>query len=146
MLVRWKKNQSSIHPLEAFLEVLMCQISLTNTSGTISLTAYNTHRVYSYHAGTVDNTRRDFRMKRAAGNSSQDNPVKWIQTDIKEVKRNVYVKEMTFPGKGWRGFFIEVVRPENALGPFMETTEMLIMPDTYPCDFCHADGCRGTIV
>uniref|UniRef100_A0ACB8FGB7 Uncharacterized protein n=1 Tax=Sphaerodactylus townsendi TaxID=933632 RepID=A0ACB8FGB7_9SAUR len=61
------------------------KMNMTNTSGTISVTAYNTYRVYSQHADTVGNTRRDFRMKIAAGNSSQDNPVKWIQTDVKEV-------------------------------------------------------------
>uniref|UniRef100_A0ACB8FG14 Uncharacterized protein n=1 Tax=Sphaerodactylus townsendi TaxID=933632 RepID=A0ACB8FG14_9SAUR len=89
------------------------EMNMTNTSGTISLTAYNTHRVYSHHADTVDNIRRDFRMKRAAGNSSQDNPVKWIRTDIKKVKRNFYKKEMTFPGKGWRGFLVEVTFPKK---------------------------------
>ncbi|KAL8191173.1 UNVERIFIED_CONTAM: hypothetical protein K2H54_069039 [Gekko kuhli] len=72
-----KKNQ---------LPEVSWEIITTNTSGIISLRASNTYRVYSYHADTVGGTRRDFRMRIAAGNSTKKNPVKWIRTDLKEVQ------------------------------------------------------------
>ncbi|XP_060091308.1 autocrine proliferation repressor protein A-like [Heteronotia binoei] len=117
-------------------------VKLTNTSGTIILRAYNVYRVYSYHADTVGGTRRDFRMEIAAGNSSKNNPVKWIQTELRETERDVYRKEMSMPAKGWRAFFIQVVYPTKMI----VTSEMLIMPDTFPCSDCNGDGCRGTLV
>nr|XP_056714825.1 autocrine proliferation repressor protein A-like [Euleptes europaea] len=127
--------------------IVSWEIKMTNTSGTIYFTTFNTNKVYSYHADTVGGTRRDFRMKIAAGNSSQDNPVKWIQTDVETLDIGVYKKEMPRPAKGWRGFFIQATHAEENFDTrFVATSGMLIMPDTFPCPDCNGDGCRGTLV
>ncbi|XP_060091309.1 autocrine proliferation repressor protein A-like [Heteronotia binoei] len=125
-----------------YLPNVSWEMKMTNTSGTIILRTYNVYRVYSYHADTVGGTRRDFRMKIAAGNSSKNNPVKWIKTELWETERYHYRKEMSIPAKGWRAFFIQVVYATKMI----VTSEMLIMPDTFPCSDCNGDGCRGTLV
>jgi hypothetical protein len=50
------------------------------------------------------------------------------------------------PINGWEGFFIQVDFP-GPDGTVLElTTETQIIPDTYPTDDCHDEGCWGKLV
>ncbi|XP_054830457.1 autocrine proliferation repressor protein A-like [Eublepharis macularius] len=121
--------------------------STTNTGGIITLRTYNVHRVYAWYADTVGGTRRDFRTKIAAGSSTQNNPVKWTKTSPLKGVKDVYKAEFQNPAKGWRAFFIEAVYTGGVVkAPFTATSELLIIPDTFPCPDCDGDGCRGTLV
>lgn len=124
------------------LPIISWEITMTNTSGIISLRTYNVYRVYSYHADTVGGTRRDFRMRIADGNSTKKNPVKWIRTDVENVEKNVYKKEMQMPKNGWRAFFLQVNYPHK----MVITSEVLVVPDTFPCSDCSEEECHGTLV
>jgi len=47
---------------------------------------------------------------------------------------------------GWEGFFIQVDFPGPDSTLLQLTTETQIIPDTYPTDDCHGDGCAGKLV
>ncbi|XP_054830201.1 autocrine proliferation repressor protein A-like [Eublepharis macularius] len=124
------------------------QRTMTNTTGIIHFTSdIKPGDIYSYHADTVDGTRRDFRMKITTGNSSQDDPVKWIRTGVKHMGKGVYKKEMKIPAEGWRAFFIQAMYQSTGTTNWdVLTSEIHIIPDTFPCPDCNGDGCHGTLV
>ncbi|XP_054830452.1 autocrine proliferation repressor protein A-like [Eublepharis macularius] len=124
------------------------QRTMTNTVEIIYFYASpDPNRIFSYHADTVGGTRQDFRMKIAAGNSSQDNPVKWIKTDVERVRSSHYKKEFKIPAKGWRAFFIQAIFPKERTPYFVVlTSDIHIIPDNFPCPDCSGDGCHGTLV
>lgn len=139
--------------------------------GTITITATGVKpdQVVMRFATTVDgNTRRDFRL---IGGNTPANPCKyinvtvfgpaclkpifWVGEDVAPISSGpngqgpwVYVLQQELPPQGWRGFLGEVYYP----GPpgtnttYQLTTQMSVIPNTYPFPPCYGDACIGELV
>ncbi|XP_077776273.1 autocrine proliferation repressor protein A-like [Podarcis muralis] len=70
----------------------------------------------------------------------------WKPCKVDKVGTGVYKAELSKPLLGWKGFFIEVTfkGPENDKHVF--TSEVQIIPDTFPCADCKGEGCYGKLV
>jgi len=109
--------------------------------------------VFYYHARTLNNKRRDFRLvigDPAHPGKAIPNPVFWFQDNVviesQTATTIVYSVTLESPLTGWEGFFIQANFP-GPEGTVLElTTEVQIIPDTYPTGDCFGDGCFGTLV
>ncbi|CAF3515250.1 unnamed protein product [Adineta steineri] len=108
---------------------------------------------FAYHARTLNDKRRDFRLLIADPNRPGHgiaNPVIWLNTPVVTEAQTattiVYSLTIANPMDGWEGFYIQVNFP-GADGTVLElTTETQIVPDTYPTNDCSGDSCYGTLV
>ncbi|KAG5853646.1 hypothetical protein ANANG_G00028200 [Anguilla anguilla] len=106
-------------------------------------------KVLAYEASTWDAKRRDFRWAVAwPGRPGHIlfRPVLWWSSPVSNPTPGVYMKEFLVPKFGWRAFFIEASfsGPLGTVQTF--TTEVQIIPDTFPFPDCKAQTCHGTIV
>ncbi|XP_054829894.1 autocrine proliferation repressor protein A-like isoform X5 [Eublepharis macularius] len=136
----WRVKNNYPHPSVSWHR------TMTNSTGIIYFNSSpEPNEIFSYHADTVGGTRQDFRMRTGAGNSFQNNNVKWTKTNVEHVKSRQYKKELEIPAEGWRGFFIQATFPGDGSGvKLVLTSEIHIIPDTFPCPNCN--GCQGTLV
>ncbi|CAF1644495.1 unnamed protein product [Adineta ricciae] len=106
-----------------------------------------------YHARTMNDKRRDFRLVIADPNNPDKkivNPVIWLNsnvvTEAQTTTTVVYSLTVANPLSGWEGFYIQVNFP-GPDGTVLElTTETQIIPDTYPTGDCTGASCFGTLV
>ncbi|KAI8512511.1 hypothetical protein Bbelb_091500 [Branchiostoma belcheri] len=92
--------------------------------------------------------RRDFRLlnQPPGEKDPQPHPVVWLPEDVEDMGNGTYVAEFDFPDVGWLAFFIQATFPAPH-GTVLEfTTEVHVIPDTFPFPECHGDDCRGVIV
>jgi len=106
-----------------------------------------------YHARTLNDRKRDFRLLIADPNQPGKrivNPVIWLNTDVVTESQTatniVYSLTIANPQSGWEGFYIQVNFP-GPDGTVLElTTETQIIPDSYPTNDCYGASCYGTLV
>jgi hypothetical protein len=126
-----------------------------------------------YYASTLDNTRyiyilvflslirlndylfrRDFRLARADPNDNSKfivNPVIWL-TDSKIIKTQVtktaiiYTVEFQKPLSGWFGFFINLAFSGLDNSVLEISSEVNIIPETFPYPDCFGKSCHGSLV
>ncbi|XP_039198303.1 autocrine proliferation repressor protein A-like [Crotalus tigris] len=123
--------------------------TVKNTGGAIYFsTDQEPSLIYAYYANTNDETRRDFRMHVLSGQEAKRNPIKWNRAKVKKVSTNVYKKEMKNPDKGWTGFFIEATYAGfgDSSEKLIITSELHIIPETFPCEDCVGEGCYSKLV
>ncbi|CAF4210002.1 unnamed protein product [Rotaria sp. Silwood2] len=108
---------------------------------------------YGYHARTLNDKRRDFRLLIGDPNNpgkSMVNPVIWfnigVVTEAQTATSIVYSLTIANPMSGWEGFFIQVNFPGPDGSALELTTETQIIPDSYPTSDCYGDSCFGTLV
>ncbi|KAJ8371360.1 hypothetical protein SKAU_G00113880 [Synaphobranchus kaupii] len=106
-------------------------------------------KVLAYQARTLDAKRRDFRWAVASPGRPGHilfRPIPWWSSPVSSPSPGVYMKKFLVPKFGWRAFFIEVSfsGPLGTVQTF--TTEVQIIPDTFPFPQCKAQACHGTIV
>ncbi|XP_078662816.1 autocrine proliferation repressor protein A-like [Branchiostoma floridae x Branchiostoma belcheri] len=104
--------------------------------------------IRSFHARTLDGVRRDFRLlnQPPGEKDPQPHPVVWLPEEVEDMGNGTYVAEFDFPDVGWLAFFIQTTFPAPH-GTVLEfTTEVHVIPDTFPFPECHGDDCRGVIV
>ncbi|XP_032994944.1 autocrine proliferation repressor protein A-like [Lacerta agilis] len=112
----------------------------TNSKGIIHLcTDQEPSATKCFFANTLDSKRRDFR--RFPGHR-----VSWFPCEVEKVKTGVYKAEMTKPRIGWRAFFIEVTFLGSEEKKYVFTSEVHIIPDTFPCADCKGEECYGKLV
>lgn len=134
---------------------------------TITATGVKPDRVVLRFATTVDgDTRRDFRL--ISGNTPANpckfinvtvfgsaclKPILWIGEDVKESDAGpggagpwTYVLTQPLPPTGWRGFLGEVYYPGPAGTIFQLTTQVSIIPNTFPFPPCTGQACYGELV
>ncbi|CAF1051330.1 unnamed protein product [Rotaria magnacalcarata] len=108
---------------------------------------------FGYHARTLNDQRRDFRLLIADPNhpgKATPNPVIWFRAPVVTEGQTsttiAYSLTIESPSSGWEGFFIQI----NFAGPdgtILElTTETQVIPDTYPTADCFNEGCFGSLV
>ncbi|CAH1257925.1 Hypp1928 [Branchiostoma lanceolatum] len=118
-------------------------------SGTITLqTNTKAMVVRSFHARTLDGVRRDFRLinQPPGEKGPQPHPVVWLPEDVKDMGNGTYVAEFDIPDVGWLAFFIQATFPAPHGTALEFTTEVHIIPETFPFPECHGADCRGFIV
>ncbi|KAI8494776.1 hypothetical protein Bbelb_273810 [Branchiostoma belcheri] len=118
-------------------------------SGTITLQT-NTEpiTIRSFHARTLDGERRDFRLvnQPPGAESPQPHPVIWLPEDVQHMGNGTYVAEFDIPAVGWLAFFIQATFPAPHGTALEFTTEVHIIPETFPFPDCTGAACRGTLV
>jgi len=135
-----------------------------NTGAIVVVTKQKPDRMILRFATTYDDVRRDFRLIK--GNTANDpcefipvkvfgnacvNPVLWGYEDLAptSVSNGVYTYVLTqpLPPQGfWRGFLGELRYPGPNGMEFIFTTQVSIIPNTYPFPDCKGPACKGTLV
>jgi len=138
--------------------------TLDPSSGNINIiTKTKPDRVILRFATTFDDKRRDFRLIK--GNTPTDpcefipvhvfgnacvNPVLWAYEDIAPDSVNngtyTYTMSQPLPPSGWRGFLGELRFPGPAGMEYIMTTQVSIIPNTFPFPDCVGAGCKATLV
>eukprot|EP00058_Branchiostoma_floridae_P004654 XP_002590142.1 hypothetical protein BRAFLDRAFT_126052 [Branchiostoma floridae] len=119
------------------------------TSGMITLhTNIKPMNIQSFHARTLDGKRRDFRLvNQPPGETKpQPHPVIWLPQDVQDMGNGTYVAEFDIPAVGWLAFFIQATFPAPHGTALEFTTEVHIIPETFPFPECHGTDCRGTLL
>ncbi|CAK8676928.1 unnamed protein product [Clavelina lepadiformis] len=124
----------------------------TATGGGIDVTSDTTPTlVRAWSAVSVSNTRRDFRLLKANISNPLGDPIVqaniWHHYDVESMGNMKYRATFNTPLNGhWRAFFIQMTFP-GPNGTMLEmTTETKIIPDKFPFQECHMDGCKGDLV
>ncbi|XP_035673097.1 autocrine proliferation repressor protein A-like [Branchiostoma floridae] len=104
--------------------------------------------IRSFHARTLDGKRRDFRLvNQPPGQTEpQPHPVIWLPEDVQDMGNGTYVAEFDIPAVGWLAFFIQATFPAPHGTALEFTTEVHIIPETFPFPDCHGTDCRGTLL
>jgi len=109
--------------------------------------------VIYYHARTLTDKRRDFRLVIGDPNhpgKAIANPVFWFNDNVPLESQTAttltYSVTVANPLSGWEGFFIQATFPAPDGTALELTTETQIIPDTYPTADCFGDSCYGTLV
>ncbi|CAH1782652.1 unnamed protein product [Owenia fusiformis] len=113
-------------------------------------------RMTVWYAETADGlrgpARRDFRWAIASEETPGEvdfNPVIWAEdpSALVEVEARHWRATVAEPIEGWGGFFIEVVFANQDAEELVFTTELNVIPPTYPFEACSTPTeCWGTIV
>ncbi|XP_071814824.1 autocrine proliferation repressor protein A-like [Apostichopus japonicus] len=105
--------------------------------------------IKAFSADTTQHQRRDWRLLIARTENTTDvKPQAIIYRDVGvgSPERNVYKAEVAIPKIGWNCFFIEMFFPGPKGTQIAFTTEVNIVPNTFPVDECFKDECIGRLV
>ncbi|XP_055877302.1 autocrine proliferation repressor protein A-like [Biomphalaria glabrata] len=123
--------------------------SSTSINGKIMLTtSVEPIKVTMYYAKTLDGIRRDFRLVVKDPNSQNPmvHPVVWLNGEVQKINATQYMAVVDRPIVGWAAFFIQV-HFNGPKGSTLEfTTEVNIVPDTFPFPDCSGTSCVGSLV
>lgn len=127
-------------------------MSQTSNGGTITLiTDTKPVDISVYHATTLDGKRRDFRLLvKGDDGKAFPHPVIWFNTSISSKHESPgnyqYIASMNNPDIGWRAFLIQASFKGPRDSVFQWSTQVNIIPNTFPFPECHGEGCRGVLV
>ena len=110
--------------------------------------------VTMWHSTTLrDNPKRDFRL--IAG-PDPDNPtpqfIFWEKRTVKDLPKNetfTYMGAVNEPTVGWSGCFIEAsyeLKIKGEIRVFQISSQVNIVPNTFPYADCSKEGCKGKLV
>eukprot|EP00118_Oscarella_pearsei_P016366 m.155297 g.155297 ORF g.155297 m.155297 type:complete len:483 (+) comp38666_c0_seq1:42-1490(+) len=104
--------------------------------------------IQMWHATTIDeNRRRDFRLLFDPSHAEPIiHPVIWFEASVTQTTEGTYYAERSNPKLGWTAFFIQVTYEAPLESDMMFTTQVNIIPDTFPYPDCHGEGCRGSLI
>ncbi|XP_061469346.1 autocrine proliferation repressor protein A-like [Rhineura floridana] len=119
----------------------------TNATGTIYLyTDQEPSAAKCFFANTLGSKRRDFRLFMGPSSPGLLQDVFWFPCGVEKVETGVYKAELEKPLTGWKGFLIEVTFPGPGNNDYVFTSEVHIIPDTFPCEDCKEIQCYGNVV
>eukprot|EP00058_Branchiostoma_floridae_P004655 XP_002590143.1 hypothetical protein BRAFLDRAFT_90877 [Branchiostoma floridae] len=104
--------------------------------------------IRSFFARTLDGKSRDFRLVHLPPGEMglQPHPVIWLPEDVQDMGNGTYVAEFDIPAVGWLAFFIQATFPAPHGTALEFTTEVHIIPETFPFPECHGADCKGTLL
>uniref|UniRef100_A0A2C9K2U5 Uncharacterized protein n=1 Tax=Biomphalaria glabrata TaxID=6526 RepID=A0A2C9K2U5_BIOGL len=123
--------------------------SQNSTHGSILVTSSIPPKAVTvFHAQTLDNKRRDFRLFAADPKTGKAliHPVIWLSRSPTKISDTKYEAIIEIPKVGWAAFFIELKFPGQKGSTMDFTTEVNIVPDIFPFPDCSGETCRGTLV
>ena len=105
-----------------------------------------------WHANTlIDNPKRDFRL--LAGPDPENPTPQFIFWGKRETKffpkNNTYMGEINEPERGWSGCFIEAtykLKIRGEIRVFQLSSQVNIVPNSFPYADCYGAGCKGKLV
>ncbi|XP_077979615.1 autocrine proliferation repressor protein A-like [Glandiceps talaboti] len=105
--------------------------------------------ISAFPSMTLSNQRRDFRLQIAKEVGSAEpipQRVMWYPMKTNRVNDNEFYVEIPKPEVGWSAVFIQVSFPGPRDSMYEFTTEVNIVPDTFPYPECQGEACQGTLV
>ena len=107
--------------------------------------------VVLWHATTLpENPKRDFRLF-AGPDPNYPTPqlILWRKKETTVVGKHSYMGEVNQPEVGWTGCFIEATysfKINGEIRVFQITSQVNIIPNTFPYPDCRGAGCKGKLV
>ncbi|CAH1784204.1 unnamed protein product, partial [Owenia fusiformis] len=131
--------------------------NVTTGSGEIRLfTDTQPTLIRGFYADTeAPHYRRDFRWAYyddERGNYTERSIFfEWVQDNNVDVETDdsgnqYYSLEYNIPANGWRAFYIEAAFTTPSLSTIYKSTEVYVIPETYPFPQCSGQNCYGRIV
>ncbi|XP_070580928.1 autocrine proliferation repressor protein A-like [Ptychodera flava] len=105
--------------------------------------------ISAFVSTTLSDQRRDFRLQIAkTPGSPEPKPqrVMWYPMGVSRVTDYEFRVEISKPDVGWSAVFIQAAFPGPRDTLYEFTSEVNIVPDTFPYPDCHGDECQGTLV
>lgn len=137
--------------------------TISGADGSITINTFGRQpdRVVLRFATTLDGYRRDFRL--ISGNTPANpcqyipvnifgsaclRPIIWVGEDVAPASPGVYHLTQPLPPTGWRGFLAELYYPGPAgtNTTYQLTTQVSVIPNTFPFPPCSGQGCMGGLV
>ncbi|XP_059147475.1 autocrine proliferation repressor protein A-like isoform X2 [Physella acuta] len=121
----------------------------TDLGGKIELTtSEEPAKVTVYYTNTLDDGRRDFRVAALNPNTGapMQHPVLWQTTGAIKINETQYEAVIDAPASGWAAFYIQVQFNSIKNSTLEFTTEVNIVPDTFPFPDCSGSSCYGKLV
>ncbi|KAK2192164.1 hypothetical protein NP493_37g05007 [Ridgeia piscesae] len=118
----------------------------TATGGKIELnsTGETPQHVRTWFAHTDSHLRRDFRAN--FGLKATESYVDWSKDSVSDQGGGIYVAEFETPTSGWLGFLVEAVYKGPLGNRLTLTSEVYIIPNTFPFPPCYGEACFLTLV
>ncbi|KAL5496935.1 hypothetical protein EMCRGX_G013313 [Ephydatia muelleri] len=135
--------------LGASRPVMKWSLNQTSDGGYITLdTDRKPSTVYLYVATTLSSERRDFRLFCGIPdpNKPTPQPVFWFSYPVDPQPSGQYVAKVDNPLKGWRAFFLQATFPGPQDSVYEFTTQVNIIPNTFPYPDCSGRSCLGKLL
>uniref|UniRef100_UPI003980852C PhoPQ-activated protein PqaA family protein n=1 Tax=Salmonella sp. s54395 TaxID=3159664 RepID=UPI003980852C len=120
-----------------------------NGQGFITVTTDQTPiNITAWKANSYTDYRRDFRVLVARTPNTTDikpQPTVYRNIGVGNPAENTYQAVVDIPRAGWSCFFIEMMFEAPKGEHVVFTTEVNIVPDTFPSDDCVGWECKGTM-
>lgn len=129
--------------------VMKWTLNQTSDGGYIILeTDRKPSSVLLYQATTLSSERRDFRLFCGVPdpNNPTPQPVFWFSYPVSPEPSGQYVAKVDNPIEGWRAFFLQMTFPGPLDSIYEFTTQVNIIPATFPYPDCTGSDCLGTLV
>jgi len=129
-------------------------VDATGGSTTV-ITSETPTKIIVRHAETLDGLHRDFRLVTGYNPCSLPRftvkglciqPVFWHNLNTTQTAPNTYTIRMENLADRWRAFVIEVEFRGTTRIPYVFTTQVNIIPQTFPFPPCVGEGCYGTLL
>ncbi|XP_070580929.1 autocrine proliferation repressor protein A-like [Ptychodera flava] len=152
------QRENTFHGLQSFfLSVLECHTrptiswtrNQTASGGSITLiTDTPPVSINAFVASGPIATRRDFRLLSLPSGYPSPVPqvVMWYPTSVRRLNDYEYLAEISKPATGWSAVFIQAAFPGPRGTLYEFTSEVNIVPDTFPYPRCEGEACQGILV
>lgn len=130
--------------------------TMTQSSRTGSITVLTSEpptKVFVRYADTLDGKRRDWRLITGEKpcptieiSGECLHPVLWHTDNATAVNPTTYTYATSAPFNRWRAFLIEVEFRGQSVFPYVVTTQVNIVPTSFPFPDCAGEGCYGTLL
>eukprot|EP00051_Salpingoeca_urceolata_P020759 m.315662 g.315662 ORF g.315662 m.315662 type:complete len:599 (-) comp19677_c5_seq3:2185-3981(-) len=128
----------------------------TFSGGNITVTTNERpSKIIAHYADTLDGARRDWRLiigpypdcpLPVKNGGACLHPVLWKSQEVFQIAPMTWTVAFDAPEDRWRAFFIEVEFRGDTELPHIQTTQVNIIPDTFPFPDCSGPACKGTLV
>jgi len=122
-------------------------IQHTATDGSIILLSSATPRAIEvWSSPSIAPDRRDWRDYYLQGVIPVESGVVWTQSAAESLGNGYYRARFDIPAEGYFAFFIKVVYDGPEGRDYFSTTEVAIIPNTFPHEDCSGRDCFGRLV
>eukprot|EP00998_Keelungia_sp_KM082_P012567 NODE_892_length_1573_cov_85.687414_g881_i0.p1 GENE.NODE_892_length_1573_cov_85.687414_g881_i0~~NODE_892_length_1573_cov_85.687414_g881_i0.p1 ORF type:complete len:494 (-),score=112.77 NODE_892_length_1573_cov_85.687414_g881_i0:31-1512(-) len=136
------------------------ELDYTNGQIVVNDTSASATKIKLRYATNLNETRKDFRwlvdaidggcpsplvaVPKKSGICFQ--PIFWHTEEIAKSDSHTYIGKRPAPDKAWTAFFVEMYYKGVTDVEYRFTTQMMILPNTFPFPPCSGEGCRGQLI